>query len=56
MTILGEEITEMTPLRVTAHPLSKHYNLGERVCLHCREKTSFPSEAVGLLGGSSRGK
>jgi Ankyrin repeats (3 copies) len=56
MTILGEEITEMTPLRVTAHPLSKHYNLGERVCLHCREKTSFPAEAVGLLGGSSRGK
>jgi hypothetical protein len=56
MTVLAEEITEMTPLRVTAHPLTKDYRLGERVCLHCREKTSFPSGTIGLIGNSSRGK
>ena len=50
MTVLAEEITEMTPLRVTVHPLSKDYRVGERVCLHCREKASCPSGAIGPLG------
>lgn len=55
MAVFAEEISEMTPYRITAYPLSGSHWKGADVCLHCRIKPAVDvGEPPSIL--SHRGK